>query len=111
MNHVKVIAYITDGDRLLVFRHTDFPEAGIQVPAGTVEEGEALDLAVLREAEEETGLAGLEIRSYLGQRAFDLSVYGQDLVQQRQLLGLSWKKILYQMDSCSLYQQRIECLL
>ena len=32
----KVFAYITHRDRLLVFRHTDFPEAGIQVPAGTV---------------------------------------------------------------------------
>ncbi len=39
----KVFAYITRGDKLLVFRHADFPEAGIQVPAGTAKEGEGLD--------------------------------------------------------------------
>ena len=52
----KVIAYITNGRRLLVFRDTDFPEAGIQVPAGTVDAGEAPQTAVMREAQEETGL-------------------------------------------------------
>ncbi len=36
----KVYAYITHGHRLLVFSHRDFPEAGIQVPGGTMEEGE-----------------------------------------------------------------------
>ena len=39
----KVLAYIIQDDRLLVFRHTQFPEAGIQVPGGTVEQGEAID--------------------------------------------------------------------
>ena len=61
-----VIAYILKGDRLLVFRHTDHPDAGTQVPAGTVEKGETLEEAVLREAKEETGLEGLEIIAYLG---------------------------------------------
>ena len=63
----KVVAYVTSGDRLLVFRHVHEPEAGIQVPAGTVEPGESPDDAVIREAHEETGLAGLTIRRYLGQ--------------------------------------------
>lgn len=67
----KVVAYITLGDRLLVFNHRDFPEAGVQVPAGTVEEGEDIARAVLREAEEETGLADLRLVSYLGARDFD----------------------------------------
>ena len=31
----KAYAYITHRQRLLVFRHTDYPEAGIQVPAET----------------------------------------------------------------------------
>lgn len=62
----KVLAYITKNKRLLVFRHTQFPEAGIQVPAGSVEPGEALDRAVLREAEEESGLKSLYIIAYLG---------------------------------------------
>ena len=54
----------------MVFTHRDFPEAGVQVPAGTVEEGETLDAAVLREVTEETGLprSTLRIATYLGRR-------------------------------------------
>lgn len=36
----KVYAYLTYGRQLLVFKHTDYPEAGLQVPGGTVETGE-----------------------------------------------------------------------
>ena len=70
MTTKKVLAYITRGDELLVFTHRDFPEAGVQVPAGTVEAGETLDAAVLREVHEETGLAptAVRIRAYLGNR-------------------------------------------
>lgn len=67
----KVVAYITLGERLLVFTHRDYPESGVQVPAGTVEEGEALDAAVLREAQEETGLENLKLVKYLGTKDFD----------------------------------------
>lgn len=67
----KVLAYITHGNRLLVFRQPDFPEAGIQVPGGSVEPGEALEAAVLREAREETGLDGLRLVRFLGVREFD----------------------------------------
>ena len=45
----KVFAYIIRGEHLLVFRHVDFPEAGIQIPGGTMEGGEDPALAVLRE--------------------------------------------------------------
>jgi len=57
MKH-KVLAYITRNEnaQLLVFDHQDFPEAGAQVPAGTVEDGEAVDVALWREVEEESGL-------------------------------------------------------
>ena len=57
----KVYAYIVKDHRLLVFRHIQFPEAGLQVPGGTVEEGEPLEEAVLREATEESGLEGLRL--------------------------------------------------
>ena len=63
----KVTAFVirkaAAGDELALFQH---PYAGIQVPAGTVEEGEAPEVAALREAFEETGLSPLSIRRYLG---------------------------------------------
>ena len=67
----KAFAYITDGNRLLVFRHPNNPEAGIQVPAGTMEEGETPEEAVMREAEEESGLTGLTLVSSLAVVSFD----------------------------------------
>ena len=48
---------------LLLFEH---PSAGIQIPAGSVELGEAARDAALREAREETGLVDLAIRHDLG---------------------------------------------
>jgi 8-oxo-dGTP pyrophosphatase MutT (NUDIX family) len=52
----KAVIYITQNDRLLVFRHTQFPEAGIQVPAGAVRAGEDPLESAYRETSEETGL-------------------------------------------------------
>ncbi|MCE5314618.1 MAG: NUDIX domain-containing protein [Armatimonadota bacterium] len=63
----KVTAFVTrdteHGPQLLLFEH---PVAGIQLPAGTVEEGELHLNAVLREATEETGLHGFSIGQYIG---------------------------------------------
>lgn len=65
MKH-KVLAYITrerSGRReVLVFDHRDFPEAGAQVPAGTVEPGEPVEQALWREIEEEAGLKPGQLR-------------------------------------------------
>ena len=56
----KAYAYITrragTATEFLVFRHRDFPEAGVQVPKGTMERDEAPLAAALREVMEETGL-------------------------------------------------------
>ena len=79
----KVFAYITHGDRLLVFTHPHAPEAGVQVPAGTVEPGEPLEEAVLREAWEETGLPGLTLARYLGEQQRDMADFGRDEIHQR----------------------------
>ena len=79
----KVFAYITHARRLLLFRHTDYPEAGIQVPAGTVADGEQPESAVLREAFEETGLAGLELDLLLGETVCDVKDLGLDEVHHR----------------------------
>jgi 8-oxo-dGTP diphosphatase len=61
----RVVAYITrvrDGRvDLLVFAHRDFPEAGIQVPAGRLEPREELEAGLRREIEEEAGLSNIRI--------------------------------------------------
>ena len=44
-----------------MFEHRDYPEAGTQVPAGTVDQDEPVEEALHREIEEETGLRGCEI--------------------------------------------------
>lgn len=84
----KVFAYITNRNRLLVFRHTDFPEAGIQVPAGTVMAHEDRARAVLREAQEETGLADLIIESYLGEQIRNMQDVGKDEIHHRHFYHL-----------------------
>jgi 8-oxo-dGTP diphosphatase len=56
----KVLAYVVRTDasdlRLLVFEHAHHPNAGLQVPAGTVEAGELPEAALWRELAEESGL-------------------------------------------------------
>ncbi len=72
----KVLAYITrernGRTELLVFDHVDFPDAGTQVPAGSIDPGESPDQAVVREALEEVGVEGLRIVSYLGCHPFQV---------------------------------------
>jgi 8-oxo-dGTP pyrophosphatase MutT (NUDIX family) len=85
----KVVAYITHGDRLLIFEQPYAPsDAGIQVPAGTVEPGEDPDLAVLREAFEESGLSGLEFVSFLGEHHFDARPFGKSEIHRRRIYHL-----------------------
>lgn len=64
----KVIAYITRGDELLVFREPDYPHVGLQVPGGTVEPGEGIQAALEREVLEETGLTQWRIAEFLGSK-------------------------------------------
>ena len=84
----KVVAYITFERRLLVFEHVGIPEAGVQVVQGTVEEGERLEDAVLREAREETGLAGLTLNSYLGDELMEVRREGSREMQRRSFYHL-----------------------
>jgi 8-oxo-dGTP pyrophosphatase MutT (NUDIX family) len=65
MKH-KVLAYITrqrnGAIQLLVFDHRDFPDAGVQVPAGTAEGAEPVEEALFREVGEESGLGAEQLR-------------------------------------------------
>ncbi len=87
----KVYAYITKGDKLLVFEQPDpqtgvpLSEAGIQVPGGTVEKEENIKTAVIREVLEETGLENAILLSFLGKTryTFDPSVYDKTMTHER----------------------------
>lgn len=57
----KVLCHIVRDGHLLVFRHRDYPEAGLQVPAGTLLEGESPARGAIRETTEETGRTGFRI--------------------------------------------------
>ena len=75
MNIEKVTAFITRKKRneeLLLIQH---PNAGIQIPAGTVEKSETVEEALIREIIEETGLRKTRIKRYLGFKEKKLSNY------------------------------------
>lgn len=79
----KAFAYITQGQKLLVFEHQDSLEAGIQVPAGTIERRESPDAAALREAQEETGLQMLSLVAFLGEQTRDMSDFHRAEIHYR----------------------------
>jgi 8-oxo-dGTP pyrophosphatase MutT (NUDIX family) len=85
----KAFAYITHEDRLLIFSHPLAPEAGLQVPAGSMHDGESPEDAVLREAREETGLEQLRIVRFLGDVMFDCTPFWRDEIHHRHFFHLA----------------------
>jgi 8-oxo-dGTP pyrophosphatase MutT (NUDIX family) len=69
----KVVIYVVKDGKLLVFRHTDFSyeEVGIQVPAGTLKDGEEPEQGALRELREETGHNCFRIVRFLGTATYN----------------------------------------
>jgi 8-oxo-dGTP diphosphatase len=79
----KAFAYIAHGQRLLVFSHPLAPDAGIQVPAGTMRDDEHSEDAVMREASEETGLTDLVLVRFLGERVRNITDFCHDEMHYR----------------------------
>jgi 8-oxo-dGTP pyrophosphatase MutT (NUDIX family) len=68
MNNVEKVTSLVlrttqAGEEILVFQH---PAAGLQLPAGTVEDGESPEAAAFREVLEETGLSDIQLVKKLG---------------------------------------------
>ena len=84
---IKVLAYVLRDENLLVLHQSDNPIPGLQVPQGTIGEGEDIRDAVVREVWEETGLAA-SINGYLGVAEYDMSEYGRAEVQERHVFQL-----------------------
>jgi 8-oxo-dGTP pyrophosphatase MutT (NUDIX family) len=84
-----VLCYIVRDGTLLVFRHTDYSyeEVGLQVPAGSIRPGEDPQAAALREAREETGLAGFTVVGDLGVTEYDMSPHRYE-IQRRHVFHL-----------------------
>jgi 8-oxo-dGTP pyrophosphatase MutT (NUDIX family) len=64
----RATAYVTDPKgRVLVFDHIDIPEAGTQVPAGGIHDGETAEDAAFRELAEESGIESAVLVRKLGE--------------------------------------------
>ena len=86
----KTVAYIVREGQLLVFRHrdVDLAVAGVQVPAGTIRDGEDPGQAAVREATEETGLTGLHLVGGLGVDDYDVRP-GRNEIHERHFFQLT----------------------
>jgi 8-oxo-dGTP pyrophosphatase MutT (NUDIX family) len=73
----KVVLYVTHEDTVLVFREPAYPHIALQVPGGTVENGEDIETAARRELAEETGLTDIASITLLGTRDYEFPSQGR----------------------------------
>jgi 8-oxo-dGTP pyrophosphatase MutT (NUDIX family) len=69
----RVVAYVTRGRKLLVFDY----EGGTELPAGRIDAHESLEQGLVREVEEETGVAPVTIVGELADAAEFERLYGR----------------------------------
>jgi 8-oxo-dGTP diphosphatase len=87
----QAFAYVLRRNQLLVFLQPQFPSAGLQVPARTVQPGEQPERAVLREVLEETGIADVTLLRHLGVAQFDARAIGKQQMHERHFFLLQAK--------------------
>ncbi|WOV86683.1 NUDIX domain-containing protein [Sporosarcina oncorhynchi] len=91
----KVLAYITTGRdselKLLIFEHKNKPDAGWQVPGGSIEKDELLIDALYREIEEETGILReqLELNGKVNKRNY-FPANRKHIVHERNIFHLTY---------------------
>ncbi|AOI84782.1 hypothetical protein WJ15_37365 [Burkholderia cepacia] len=82
----KVLVYLTWRDKLLTFTQPEFPEAGRQVIAGTMEQDETPEAAALRELREESGIEDAEVVRILGDYFYSMRKFGRSEIQHRHVV-------------------------
>lgn len=104
----KVLAYITKGEhterKILVFDQEGNPEAGLQVPGGTIEDDELLIDALYREIEEETGICRdqLEFKGKVHKKNY-FPEHREDVIHERNIFHL-----VYTGDDESEWNNRVQ---
>jgi 8-oxo-dGTP diphosphatase len=83
----KVVAFVLYEGSVAVFRQDD-EDSGLQVPAGTLREGEDPEAGALREAQEETSLTRLRVVRFLGRYQWDISPIREE-IQDRHVFQLA----------------------
>lgn len=112
----KAVVYCIQEQKLLVFRHVDysFEEVGIQVPAGSIRDGEIPEKAALRELQEETGKQGFVIKKLLGIAEYDITPYRYEIQERHFFLAVPIDPLPERWQSAELHDgkqepTRLEC--
>ncbi len=103
---LKAMIYVTSPQGVLVFEEPESPHIGLQVPGGTIEQGEDPLLAAGRELFEETGLTAKDGLQFLGSIDFTQWEEGQSYTMRRYYYHTHFEQVLpenwehHEMHAC-----------